>query len=107
MLVNRCKKSISILDQVLTKYNALSEQERSGRRLWQKIRFGNGKMLDIADLRARLMYYTSAMSLLLNMVSLGTMGRVERQLHDAGGDLKDIKVSVNEIVAQMMAKSKG
>ena len=48
-------------------------------------------MTDMADLRARLMYYTSAMSLFLNMVSLGTMGRVERQLNDAGGDLKRLK----------------
>lgn len=107
VLVDGCNKSLSVLDQVLTKYNALSEPERSGRRLWQKIRFGNGDVLKMADLRARLMYYTSAMSLLLNMVSLGTMGRVERQLHDVGGDLKEIKVSVNEIVAQMMSKGQG
>lgn len=107
VLINGCKKNLNALDQVLTKYNALSEQERSGRQLWQKIRFGNGKMTDMADLRARLMYYTSAMSLFLNMVSLGTMGRVERQLNDAGGDLKEIKKSVNETVAEMMSKSKG
>ena len=105
-LVNGCEKNLNILDQVLTKYNALSEQERSGRRLWQKIRFGNGTMADLVDLRARLTYYTSAMSLFLNMVSMGTMGRVEQQLNDAGGDLKEIKIAVNEITAKMMSKSK-
>ena len=106
VLVQGCKKNLSVLDQVLTKYNALSEEERSGKRLWQKIRFGNGKISDMAELRARLTYYTSAMSLFLNMVSLGTMGRVERQLNDAGGDLKEIKASVNEIAAELMSKSK-
>lgn len=35
-----CKRVLNILDQVLTKYNALSERERSGRKLWQQIRFG-------------------------------------------------------------------
>ena len=107
VLVQGCKKNLNVLDQVLTKYNALSDQERSGKRLWQKIRFGNGKVSDMAELRARLTYYTSAMSLFLNMVSLGTMGRVERQLNDAGGDLKEIKVSVNEIIAKLMSKSQG
>ncbi len=105
-LVNGCEKNLKILDQVLTKYNALSEQERSGRRLWQKIRFGNGTMADLVDLRARLTYYTSAMSLFLNMISMGTIGRVEQQLDNAGGDLKEIKIAVNEITAKMMSKSK-
>ncbi len=105
-LINGCEKNLNILDQVLTKYNALSEQERSGRRLWQKIRFGNGTMADLADLRDRLTYYTSAISLFLNMISMGTVGRVERQLNDAGGDLKEIKTAVNEITAKMMSKSK-
>ena len=31
VLINGCKKNLNVLDQVLTKYNALSEQERSGR----------------------------------------------------------------------------
>ena len=106
VLVTGCRKNLNVLDQVLTKYNALSEQERSGRRLWQKIRFGNGKMTDMANLRAKLMYHTSAMSLFINMVSLGTIGRVEQQLNDAGGDLKEIKFSVNGIVAQLISQSK-
>ena len=106
-LVNGCKINLNVLDQVLTKYNALSERERSARRLWQKIRFGNGEMLDTASLTARMTYYTSAMSLFLNIVMTGTMGRVERQLVDAGGDLKEIKIAINGITAELMSKSKG
>lgn len=100
-----CKRVLNILDQVLTKYNALSERERSGRKLWQQIRFGNGKMTDLAEMRGKLTYYTSAMSLFLNMVSVGTMGRVERQMDNAGGDIKEIKVAVNSITAHLMSKS--
>lgn len=100
-----CKRILNILDQVLTKYNALSEQERSGRKLWQQIRSGNGKMTDLAEMRGKLTYYTSAMSLFLNMVSVGTIGRVERQMNNAGGDLEEIKVAVNSITAQLMSKS--
>ena len=105
VIVNGCRWVLSILDQVLTKYNALGEQERSGRKLWQKIKFGNGKMADLAEMRARLTYYTSAMSLFLNMVSMGTMGRVERQMNNTGGDLKEIKAAVNGITAHLMSSS--
>lgn len=102
-ILKGCKRVLNVLDQVLTKYNALSEQERSGRKLWQKIRFGNGKMADLAEVRGKMIYYTSAISLFLNMVSFGTMGRVERQMNDAGGDLKEIKVAVNGITAYLMS----
>lgn len=105
VIFDGCKKVLNILDQVLTKYNALSERERSGRKLWQQIRFGNGKMTNLAEMRGKLTYYTSAMSLFLNMVSVGTMGRVERQMNNAGGDLKEIKVAVNSITAHLMSKS--
>lgn len=94
-----------MLDQVLTKYNALGEQEKSGRKLWQKIKFGNGEMSDMVEIRGKLTYYTSAMSLFLNMVSIGSVGRVERRMNDAGGDLKDIKVTVNGICAHLMSRS--
>ena len=105
VIVDGCRKVLSVLDQVLTKYNALSEQERSGRKLWQKIRFGNGTMGDLAEQRGKLTYYTSALSLFLNMVSMGTMGRVERQMTDAGGELKEIKVAVHGITAHLMSRS--
>lgn len=107
VLVSGCKKNLNVLDQVLTKYNALSEQERSGRKLWQKIKFGNGRMGDLAELRAKLTYYTSAMSLFLNMVSMGAIGRVEEQLNHAGGYLKEIKIAVNQITAHFMSESRG
>lgn len=85
-----------MLDQVLRKHNALRGQERSGRKPWQRIRFGNGKLADLSEWRAKLTYHASVMSLYLNMVSLGTMGRVERRMDDAGGGPKEIKVAVNE-----------
>lgn len=105
VIVDGCKKVLNVLDQVLTKYNALSERERSGRKLSQKIRFGNGKMADLAEMRSKLTYYTSAMSLFLNTVSMGTMGKVERQMNDAGEDLRDIKLAVNGITAHLMSTS--
>lgn len=105
VIVGGCRRVLNILDQVLTKYNALGDQERSGRRLWQKIKFGNGEMADLAEMRGKLIYWTTAMSLFLKMVSMGTMGRVERQMNDAGGDLKEIKAAVNGITAHLLSSS--
>lgn len=79
VVVSGCQRVLQSLDQALEKYNALGETERNGRQLWQKIRFGNGEMTDLANLRGKMTFYTSSLSLLLNMVSLGTVGRVEQQ----------------------------
>jgi tetratricopeptide (TPR) repeat protein len=94
------------LDKILVKYNGLSEQERAGkaRRLWQKVRFGNEEVADLRDLRSRATYYTSLMTLLLNMRSSGSIGRVEQQMNDAGGQLREIKTIVNGIAALQISQ---
>ena len=98
-----CDEVLTQLDKILVKYNALSEQERSTRRLWKKIRFGSGVVADVAELRSRVTYYTSALSLFLNLISVGTVGAVEKKMDQAGGDLRDIKAAVNHITAHFLA----
>lgn len=102
-IIGGCQKILRVLDQVLNKYNELSDDARSGRQLWQKIRYGNGVVADMRDIREKLIYYTSALSLQLNMVSMGSVGRVEQQMNDAVGDLKGIQLAVNNITAHLMA----
>ena len=103
LLVDQCERALHILDVILDKYNALGDKERSGRRLWQKMRFGTGKVEDVQEQRAKLGNYTSSLSLLLNIATIGSQGRVERQMKEAGGDIKDIQRGVNKITAQLMA----
>ena len=98
-----CDEVLTQLDKILVKYNALSEQERSVRRLWKKIRFGSGVVADVAELRSRVTYYTSALSLFLNLISVGTVGAVEKKINQAGGDLRDIKAAVHHITAHVLA----
>ena len=106
-----CGEVLGQLDKILVKYNALneqsalSEQERSVRRLWKKIRFGNGAVVVVAELRSRITYYTSALSLFLNLISASTVGDVEKKMDQADEDLKDIKVAVNSIAARLMTTS--
>ena len=104
-IANGCQNMVAKLDRVLDKYCTLSEKDRSARKLWQKIRFGNGELVYVQDLREKTTYYTSALSLYLNMVSVGSMGRVEKQMEEAGGELKEVKKGVNSLTAHMMAGS--
>ncbi|CAF9930905.1 hypothetical protein IMSHALPRED_008311 [Imshaugia aleurites] len=104
-IASGCRSIVQTLDKVLDKFNALSEEQRSGRKLVAKIRFGNGQMGDLVDLRAKITYYTSVLSLYLNMVAAGSMGRIEKQMEEAGGDLRELKTAVNSITAKLMAGS--
>lgn len=63
-------------------------------------------MADLGDLRAKLVYHTSSMNLFLNMVSMGSVGRVEKKMDEAGGDLKEIKLAVNGITAHLITKGR-
>ncbi|KAL8788414.1 MAG: hypothetical protein Q9195_007293 [Heterodermia aff. obscurata] len=106
-----CGEVLGQLDKILVKYNALAEQntlsgqERSVRRLWKKIRFGNGAVVVVAELRSRITYYTAALSLFLNLISASTLGDVEKKMDRADENLKDIKVAINSIAARLMAAS--
>ena len=102
-IVDGCRKALDVLNRILEKYNALSNEERSKGRLWKAVRFGNGELANVRDLRLKLTYYTSNLSLFLNMVSMGSMGIVEKQMYEARGDLKDIRRAVNGITAQFMS----
>ena len=101
-IVNGCRRTLDVLDRILEKYNALSDGERSKRKLWKAVRFGNGELATVKDLRSKLIYYTGNLSLFLNMVSMCSMGIVEKQMCEAGGDLKEIRRAVNQITAHLM-----
>ena len=96
-----CSKVLRVLDIILEKYNRLSEEDRSWRKLWQKIRFGNGEIANLQDLRSEMVTNTSALSLTLTMASLGSLGRIEKQM----GDFQEMKIAIHGTAARWMAKS--
>ncbi|KAG8529699.1 uncharacterized protein KY384_005180 [Bacidia gigantensis] len=102
-----CRSNLEYLNKVLQQYNALSTDQKSASNLWKRVKFGNGELVNIAEVRGKLIYYTSALGLYINMVNMDSIGRVEQQMDEAGGDLKDIKRAVNEITAYLMADPSG
>lgn len=101
-IVRDCASVLDILDKILEKYVALSEEERGTRKLWKAVKFGNGEMADLGDLRSKVTFYTSAITLYLNLVSMGATGRIERYMTESGGIIRDIQRAVNTISAYMM-----
>jgi hypothetical protein len=78
--------------------NAMSEEKRAGKRLWTKIKFGNGEMQDLSEIRVKISTYTSAITLQLNLISMSSQGRVERGISTA---LPEIRESLNWIAAKL------
>lgn len=76
-IIHGCQKILGVLDQMLNKYNGMNDDAKRGRQLAQKVKFGNGAIADLRDIRAKLRYFISALSLQLNIVSLASVGRVE------------------------------
>jgi hypothetical protein len=102
-IVKGCEKVLKILDDILQKYNSLGEDEKKVKKLWKRIRFGNGEMQDLGQLRAKVSYYTSAISLFLNMLTVGSLGKVEQQMNSAGDELREIRIAVNGITAHLLS----
>ena len=93
------------VDTIVEKYASLSEDKRSGRKIWQKVRFGNGTMAELPDLRVKVVSYTSEIMFYINLVSMGTIGRIERRLGKFEGVLKDIKVAVERTTFNTVQKA--
>jgi hypothetical protein len=104
-LAKDCQRVLRVLSQILEKYNALSEEKRSVTKLWQRVRFGNGEMQDLGKIRSELATYTQAMTLFLNLLSIGSQGKVEAYMDSHGEELREIKHSLHWVTASMQASS--
>ncbi|KAG8532312.1 uncharacterized protein KY384_003953 [Bacidia gigantensis] len=106
-VIQGCIRNLERLAKIIAKYSALSVEERSATKLWRQVRFGSGELVDVAELRRRITDHTSVLSLYINMIAAGGVGRIEKQMHDAGGDLKEIKLAVNGITAHLLSNYSG
>ncbi|CAL8583238.1 hypothetical protein XPA_008869 [Xanthoria parietina] len=65
-------------------------------RQWCGCRCGRTKV------KGHLLYFGSYLYF-INLISVGTVGAVEKKMDQAGGDLRDIKAAVNHITAHFLA----
>ncbi len=105
--VEGCKRILNKLAEILEKYNALSEKERSDRKLWQRMKFGNGKMGSLADLRSKITDILLVIYVTLAKHGMSRpVGNIEKQVNDSSADLKELKIPVNGITAQLTSQAK-
>lgn len=104
--IRGCEQQLRQMNAILHKFNTLSEDDRSGKKLWQKIQFGNGPVKDVAQIRLKISTYTTAISMSLILLNLGSQGRMERRLSRQGGHLRGIRESVNLLVAKFSPVSR-
>jgi hypothetical protein len=105
--IEECNKILRVLDNVLEKYNALSEDKRAGRRLWKKVMFGNREVLYLSDLRDKISTYTDVINLQLMLVSMGSQGRVERGISEISHAVPEFRVSLHWIIAKLSGGNEG
>ena len=98
-IASDCGNILEQLDKIVAAYAALTEENRSARKMWQKVRFGNGQIAVLSALRSKIVLYTSEMLFYMNLVTMGTVGRIEQQLTKDGGILNDIKIAVEKNTA--------
>lgn len=103
--IEGCLHHVQQMNNILTAFNALSNVNGGTGSLWQKVRFGNGPMKDVAQIRLKISTYTTAITISLTLLSLGSRGEAERQLSRQLGELKGITESVNMLVAKLNATS--
>jgi hypothetical protein len=104
------RETLEILNSICIKYNAanaLAEGNRQPKKLWKKIKFGNGEMVDMEDIRLKLSTYTSAISLFLNLISLDSQGRVESLRNSQLAELGEIRKPIELHMAKMNAQAPG
>jgi hypothetical protein len=104
-LARHCERVLKVLEQILDKYNALPDEKRSVTKLFQKVKFGNGEMLDLGNIRSELATHTQALNMFFNLLSIGSQGTVEKYMDSHGEELREIKHSLHWVTASMQARS--
>lgn len=107
-ITNDCEEILRVLEKIFIKYNALDMRDRNGPKLWQGLQLDDGQMIDLADLRKSVKYYTIRLSMFLNMLAIGIIGRGSA---DDGMDEASrvfpyplSRLALNDVVARYLSK---
>ena len=96
--VTGCTPVVEQLNQIITKYKGLQSGAQSRKKNWDRLRLGNK---DLNDLNRRLVQRSLEMSRLLELMSLAILQRMEPQLQEVLGlvrELPEIKQTLAEVL---------
>ncbi|KAH6678687.1 hypothetical protein B0J14DRAFT_328599 [Halenospora varia] len=105
-LAGNCQEVLDVLKKIFEKYNALSEEKRSVKKVWQKVKFGNGEMKNLGEFRSELATYTQAITICLNLLAVSEREKIGKYMEDHSEKLREVKRGLHWITADIQAKSK-
>ena len=99
--LTECDTQLRIINTVLDRFNSLSHEQKFGKQLWSTVRFANGEDQDLTEIRSRMATYSTAITMSLRLMSLGSRGKFEKQLSRQRGSFEGIRRSINLALAQI------
>ena len=81
-LMRNCSDVLGQLEQLLTRYRSLGTKQK---RTWDRVKFGSEGLQEI---RSKLMFHTSALTLFLTSLGTGSLGRIEKKLDDLASEIR-------------------
>ena len=103
-IIKDCRGLLKPVKKQLEKYNGLADEKKRGFfRAWQSFRFGNLEMRKLIDVARRISQYKDSISLYLNIICVGSQGRVERWMYELGGEVREMRLEINRIAVFMQA----
>lgn len=97
VLAGDCRRVIRSLSHILKKYDAVPDAKGSARRLKQRVQFGNTEMKNMNEIRKRIGAIISRITFFINIITLGSQGRVEQLMNSHRSENPEIKELVFKI----------
>lgn len=89
------------LNCIVSEYARINRKDTRLGRLWTRAKFGNKELSTLNDLRQKAKYYIGAISAVLNTVAVGSLGRIEDLLREAG--LEKLKPTLEDVAGKLAA----
>jgi len=101
--ISGCGMHLKRISSVLTRHGKHESKNRSMR---NDIHFGIAGVKVVSESQLMITYAT-VITLTLNLLSLGTKGKVEKELSKLRGGAKELRVSINMLLAKQTAIARG
>jgi hypothetical protein len=91
VLAGDCRRVTRSLSHIIKKYDAVPDAKGSARRLKQRVQFGNTEMKNLNEIRKRIGAIISRITFFINIITLGSQGRVEQLMNSHRSENPEMK----------------
>jgi hypothetical protein len=109
VLASDCRRVTRSLSHILKKYDAVPDAKGSARRLKQRVQFGNTEMKNLNEIRKRIGAIISRITFFINIITLGSQGRVEQLLNSRrteDPEMKELVFKLDLLLAGQQDKTR-